>query len=69
MRRVAIAILVVSLCSHLYSQNTPSDRAGGIADILNADDVLAIVGVAASALGDSTLAVAVVDRTGGILAA
>jgi hypothetical protein len=47
----------------------PGDRAGGAADILNADDVLAIVNVAASALGDSALAVAVVDRTRAILAA
>lgn len=70
MRRVAITILVLAVLStHLLSQNTPSDRAGGAADILNADDVLAIVNVAASALGDSTLSVAVVDRTGAILAA
>jgi uncharacterized protein GlcG (DUF336 family) len=69
MRRVAIAILVLGLSAHVFSQNTPSERAGGAADILNADDVLAIVNVAASALGDSTLSVAVVDRTGAILAA
>jgi uncharacterized protein GlcG (DUF336 family) len=70
MRRVAIAILVTAgLSAHLFSQNTPGDRAGGGADTLNADDVLAIVNVAASALGDGTLAVAVVDRTGAILAA
>ena len=70
MRRVAITILVLAgLSTHLVSQNTPSDRAGGAAEILNADDVLAIVNVAASALGDSTLSVAVVDRTGAILAA
>jgi uncharacterized protein GlcG (DUF336 family) len=70
MRRVAIAILATAgLSAHLFSQNTPGDRAGGTADTLNADDVLAIVNVAASALGDSTLAVAVVDRTGAILAA
>jgi uncharacterized protein GlcG (DUF336 family) len=70
MRRVAITILMlVGVSTHLLSQNTPADRAGGAAEILNADDVLAIVNVAASALGDSTLAIAVVDRTGAILAA
>jgi hypothetical protein len=70
MRSVAITILVlVGLSVHVLSQNVPADRAGGPAEILNADDVLAIVNVAASALGDSTMAVAVVDRTGAILAA
>src|SRR5688572_31557450 len=69
MRRVAIAILVLGLSAHVFSQNTPSERAGGAADILNGDDVQAIVNVAASALGDSTLSIAVVDRTGAILAA
>jgi uncharacterized protein GlcG (DUF336 family) len=70
MRRVAIAILMLGLATQLlFSQNTPGDRAGGTAEILNADDVLAIVNVAAASLGDSTLAVAVVDRTGAILAA
>jgi len=70
MRRVAITILVLAgLSAHLFSQNTPGDRAGGAAEILTADDVLAIVNVAASALGDSTMAIAVVDRTGAILAA
>jgi len=70
MRRVAITILVLAgLSAHVFSQNTPGDRAGGAADILNGDDVQAIVNVAASALGDSTLSVAVVDRTGAILVA
>ncbi len=70
MRRVAITILVLAgLSAHVLSQNTPGDRAGGVAEILNGDDVQAIVNVAASALGDSTLSVAVVDRTGAILAA
>ena len=70
MRRVAITILVLAgLSVHVLSQNTPADRVGGPAEILNADDVLAIVNVAASALGDGTMAVAVVDRTGAILAA
>jgi uncharacterized protein GlcG (DUF336 family) len=49
------------------SQNTPSDRAGGPARILTADDVRAVLMVAATALGDDTLAAAVVDRTGNIL--
>jgi uncharacterized protein GlcG (DUF336 family) len=70
MRRVAITILsLAGLSVHLLSQNTPADRAGGAAEILTADDVLAIVNVAASALGDSAMSVAVVDRTGAILAA
>ena len=51
----------------LFSQNTPSDRAGGAAQILTADDVRAVLTVAATALGDETLAAAVVDRTGSIL--
>jgi uncharacterized protein GlcG (DUF336 family) len=70
MRRLAITFLVLAgLSAHVFSQNTPGDRAGGIAEILNGDDVQAIVNVAASALGDTTLSVAVVDRTGAILAA
>jgi uncharacterized protein GlcG (DUF336 family) len=70
MRRVAITILLLAgLSVHVLSQNTPADRAGGAAEILTADDVLAIVNVAASALGESTMSVAVVDRTGAILAA
>ena len=51
----------------LTSQNTPSDRAGGLAQILAADDVRAVLSVAAAALGDDTMAAAVVDRTGNIL--
>lgn len=70
MRRVAIPILVLAgLSALLHSQNTPAERAGGAAEILDADDVLAITNAAASALGDTTLSVAVVDRTGAILAA
>ena len=70
MRRVAISILVLAGWSvHVLSQNMPGDRAGGSAEILTADDVLAIVNVAAAALGDATMSVAVVDRTGAILAA
>ena len=51
----------------LESQNTPSDRAGGPARILTGDDVRAVLTVAATALGNDTLAAAVVDRTGNIL--
>ena len=51
----------------LLSQNTPSDKAGGIAQILTADDVRAVLTVAASALNNDTMAAAVVDRTGQIL--
>jgi uncharacterized protein GlcG (DUF336 family) len=70
MRRVAITIVVLAgLSVHVFSQNTPANRAGGAAEVLTADDVLAIVNVAASALGDGTMSVAVVDRTGAILAA
>jgi uncharacterized protein GlcG (DUF336 family) len=50
----------------LRSQNTPSERAGGLAQILAAGDVAAVINVAASALSNQTLAVAVVDRTGSI---
>ena len=51
----------------LFSQNTPSDRAGGAAQTLAADDVRAVLTIAATALADDTLAAAVVDRTGNIL--
>src|SRR5829696_7227180 len=51
----------------LWSQNTPSDRAGGAAQILTTDDVRAVLTIAATALGNDTLAAAVVDRTGNIL--
>ena len=49
------------------AQNLPADRAGGIARVLTADDVRAVLTVAATALGDDTMAAAVVDRTGNIL--
>ena len=49
------------------AQNTPADRVGGSARILSAEDVRAVLTVAATALGDDTLAAAVVDRTGNIL--
>jgi uncharacterized protein GlcG (DUF336 family) len=48
--------------------HSQGDAAGGPAQILTAADVDAIVNAAASALNDSTLAIAVVDRTGQILA-
>jgi uncharacterized protein GlcG (DUF336 family) len=51
----------------LSSQNTPSDRAGGSAQILTGDDVAAVLTIAATALGNDTLSAAVVDRTGNIL--
>ncbi len=51
----------------LFSQNTPADRAGGPAQILTADDVRAVLTIAATALGNDTLSAAVVDRTGNIL--
>ena len=41
--------------------------AGGTAQILTADDVLAVIRTAAQALSDDTMAVAVVDRAGTIL--
>jgi uncharacterized protein GlcG (DUF336 family) len=51
----------------LTSQNTPSASAGGVAQILTAEDVAAVLTIAATALADDTLAAAVVDRTGNIL--
>jgi uncharacterized protein GlcG (DUF336 family) len=64
---VAALILASASPTRLRSQNTPADRAGGPARILTADDVAAILTVAASALADDTMAAAVVDRTGNIL--
>ena len=61
----AVAVLVGSPV--IESQNTPSDRVGGPARILTADDVRAVLTVAATALSNDTLAAAVVDRTGNIL--
>jgi uncharacterized protein GlcG (DUF336 family) len=65
-RLFAAAALAISAPLVLL-QNTPSDRVGGPAQILTADDVRAILRTAADALADDTLAVAVVDRTGNIL--
>jgi uncharacterized protein GlcG (DUF336 family) len=67
LRFVVAAALVLLGPVTLRSQNTPSDRAGGTAQILTADDVRAVLTVAASALGNDTLSAAVVDRTGNIL--
>jgi uncharacterized protein GlcG (DUF336 family) len=64
---LAAAAVFLILSSTLFSQNTPPDRAGGPAQILTADDVRAVLTTAATALGNDTLAAAVVDRTGNIL--
>jgi uncharacterized protein GlcG (DUF336 family) len=66
-RPVATAVLIVASATALLSQNTPSDKAGGPAQILTADDVRAVLTTVATALNDDTLAAAVVDRTGGIV--
>jgi uncharacterized protein GlcG (DUF336 family) len=73
-RQHALRIVLVLVCAAMFlarpvvrSQNTPSDRAGGPARILTADDVRAVLLIAATALGDDTLSAAVVDRTGNIL--
>ena len=68
-RLLATAALAVATAPIVLSQNAPSDKAGGPAQILTADDVRAILTVAASALNNNTLAAAVVDRTGNILGA
>ena len=61
-----LAVLVV-VGATLLAQNKPANEAGGPARILTADDVNAVLVIAATALGDETLAAAVVDRTGNIL--
>jgi uncharacterized protein GlcG (DUF336 family) len=66
-RAFAVAVFAIASARILWSQNTPSDKAGGAAQILSADDVGAVLAVAATALGDAGLAAAVVDRTGAIL--
>ena len=65
--RFVLAALIVLGPVTLRSQNTPSDRAGGPAQILTTDDVRAVLTIAATALGNDTLSAAVVDRTGNIL--
>jgi hypothetical protein len=67
LRYVALAALILLAPTPLLSQNTASGQAGGIAQILTADDVRAVLTVAATAVGDGSLAAAVVDRTGNIL--
>lgn len=66
-RYLATAALTLVSGPILFSQNTPSDRAGGVAQTLTADDVRAVLTIAATALGNDTLSAAVVDRTGNIL--
>lgn len=63
---LVVAVLLVA-AGGLSAQNTPSNQAGGPAQILTAADVDAIIQVAASALDNRTLSVAVVDRTGSIV--
>ena len=62
----ALTVLVAALVT-VGAQNTPSGSAGGPAQILTAADVDAVIQVAASALDNRTLAIAVVDRTGSIV--
>jgi uncharacterized protein GlcG (DUF336 family) len=64
---VAAAIALVTILV-LESVSLISQSRGGPAQILTAADVNAVVTAAASALSDSTMAIAVVDRTGQILA-
>ena len=64
---VRAGALITCAGAIVLAQNTPSDRAGGSARILTADDVRAVLTVAATALADDTMAAAVVDRTGNIL--
>lgn len=67
-RTLAAALAIAALSTAvLSSQNTPSTRVGGAAQILTADDVLAVLNAAASAIDNSTMAAAVVDRNGSIL--
>ncbi|MEX2272096.1 MAG: heme-binding protein [Vicinamibacterales bacterium] len=66
--RLAFALAGIVIASdRVGTQNTPANRAGGPARILTAADVRAVLITAATALGDDTLAAAVVDRTGNIL--
>ena len=68
MKPLAAAAAIVAIAGvTVATQNTPTDRVGGAAAILTSDDVLAVLTVAANALGNDTLAAAVVDRTGAIL--
>lgn len=67
LRYASLALVLVLLVATVTGQNTPAGSAGGPARILTADDVNAVLVIAATALGDETLAAAVVDRTGTIL--
>jgi uncharacterized protein GlcG (DUF336 family) len=60
-------LLTIAVSTAVRSQNTPGERVGGAAPILSGEDVLAVLTVAAGALADTTMAAAVVDRTGAIL--
>jgi uncharacterized protein GlcG (DUF336 family) len=62
-----VPVIALALPAVLRSQNTPASGAGGPAQILTADDVRAVLIVAATALGDEAMSAAVVDRTGQIL--
>jgi uncharacterized protein GlcG (DUF336 family) len=69
-RPAALAVSLIALAGAIpAAQNTPADRVGGAARVLTADDVRAVLTVAATALSDDTMAAAVVDRTGSILGA
>ena len=67
LRGIATLGALVVAAATLSGQNTPSGSAGGPARILTAEDVNAVLVIAATALGDDTLSAAVVDRTGNIL--
>ena len=60
-------LLLTSLLALAFPGTGFPQTAGGPAQILTEADVTAIIGAAATALGDETLAVAVVDRAGTIL--
>ena len=62
----ALAVLFVAGVN-IAAQNLPGPAAGGPASILTAADVDAVIQVAASALDNRTLSIAVVDRTGSIV--
>lgn len=69
MRRPVLAAAAAALALLLGagSQRLLSQGRGGTAQILTSDDVMAVIGAAASAVSDNGLAVAVVDRAGTIL--
>lgn len=63
---VLVTLVVMAAAPHAR-QNTSADRIGGPARILTAADARAVLTVAATALADTTMAAAVVDRTGNVL--